>query len=216
MLMAVLAIFMFVACGGGEKSETSADSTLKEIEAEFLGLKSYIMKAVFTMEEDGTKVVQNMTIWHDVARGKTATEMDMTMTAPGFSQTSKMLNIEDGETTYVINLKDNTGFKMNFRDDDDDLFDYEIEEDEATLRQMIEADGGRIIGTETFLGRKCLVVETVEDDYDYGTITTKMWLYKGMPLKVVSDHMRMEVTHLEENVSIPAERFKVPAGITMR
>jgi outer membrane lipoprotein-sorting protein len=214
--MAIFATFFFIACGGGEKSVTTADSSLKEIEAEMKGMKSYMMKAITTTNEDGAKMKMSMTIWHDVANDKTATEMEMEMTAAGFSQTSKTLNIEDGEWIYIINLKDKTGVKMRNNDDDDGMFDYEIQEDEATLRQMIEADGGRIIGTETFLARNCIVVEAVDEDYDYGTITTKMWLYKGMPLKMVSDNMNMEVTHLEENVRIPAERFKVPAGVTIK
>jgi len=219
LLMAIFAAFIFNSCGGGEKSETTADSTMKEIEAEIKGLKSYIMKAVTTTSEEGAEVKMTMTVWHDVAKEKSATEMEMEMKGPGFSHSTKTLTIEDGEWSYVINLKDNTGYKMAFKDDDDDdMFDYEIQEDEATLRQMIEADGGRVIGTETFLGRNCLVVETIEEDYDYDdeVITTKVWLYKGLPLKMVSDNMTMEVTHLEENVSIPAERFKVPAGVKMR
>lgn len=213
--MAVMAMFFIVACGGSEKPGTTADSTMKEIETEMKGLKSYIMKAVSTINEEGTQMNMKMTVWHDVAKDKMATEMEMTMTAEGFTHASKTLNIEDGEWVYMINLNDNTGVKIR-TDDGDGMFDYEIQEDEATLRQMIEADGGRIIGSETFLGRKCIVFEAIEDDFGSGPATVKTWLYKGMPLKMVSGNMTMEVTHLEENVTIPAAQFKVPAGVTIR
>lgn len=121
LLMAIFAMFFFVACGGGEKSDTTADSTLQEMEAEIKGLKSYIMKAVTTAKEEGADVKMSMTVWHDVAKEKSATEMEMEMTGSGFSHSTKTLNIEDGEWSYVINLKDNTGFKMPSDDDDDDM-----------------------------------------------------------------------------------------------
>lgn len=213
---AVFTVLFLVACNGGEKSNSDANSTLKEIKTEMKGLQSYIMTAITTVKEQGIDVKSTMTIWYDKKKDKTATEMDMTMVSAGFSQSTKTLSIEDGEWLYIVDLNNKTGSKMPITEKDDEIFDFELQEDEVTLKQKIEEDGGRVVGTETLLGRKCIVVETVDEDEEEGSITTKMWLYKGMPLKMISNTMTMEVTKLEENVSIPNDKFKVPSDVTIR
>ncbi len=72
-------------------------------------------------------------------------------------------------------------------------------------------------GTETVLGRPCT-------KYSVDDLSMNMkgyyWIWKGIPLKMDVDlgmsKMVMEALSMEENADIPAERFEVPAGITMQ
>jgi len=214
--LAIIAGIAMTACGGGSKpSTTDADSTIKQMEAELAGLKSYILKAVIHAGEEGYKLTNTMTIWQDLENEKSASELESVIESFGHKQTTKMLYIEDSEWTYAINLQTNTGSKTRSTKGEFDMFDKELIDDDMTFRQMIEEEGGRIVGNEVILGKNCIVVETIDDD-DYEATVTKIWYYKGLPLKMVSDQMTMEVTHFEENARIPADKFKVPSGVTIR
>jgi hypothetical protein len=78
---------------------------------------------------------------------------------------------------------------------------------------MIEKEGGKILANETFLGKDCIVVEVTEQGDEGQSMKTKMWYYKGIPLKMANDFYTMEATKFEENISIPDNKFEVPAGI---
>lgn len=214
--LTVLVAMALAACGGGSKtSSTDADSTIKEMEADFEGMKSYVLKAIISAGEEDYKFTNTMTIWADIENDRSASELESVIESFGQKQTTKMLYIEEGEWTYAINLKTNTGTKMTSDNEEFDFFDREMIDDDITFRQMIEEEGGRIVENETILGKNCIVVETIDDD-GYEETLTKIWYYKGLPLKMVSDQMTMEVTHFEENTSIPADKFKVPSGVTIR
>lgn len=101
--------------------------------------------------------------------------------------------------------------KMNGEDDEDDSPMNNIKSDDAqTFRQMIEKEGGKILGNEDFIGKDCILVELMNEGNK-----SKMWYYKGIPLKMEAKGYKMEVTKLEEGVSIPDSKFKVPSGITI-
>ena len=123
--------------------------------------------------------------------------------------------IEDGEWSYMIDLEAKTGYKSKSGESEDDPKDLIKSDDEVTFRQMIEKEGGKILANETFLGKDCIVVEISEKSDDGKALATKMWYYKGIPLKMSNKSYTMEATKFEENVSIPASKFEVPAGITM-
>jgi hypothetical protein len=208
LLVAFFVAFSLLAYGGGEKSVESTDNSLKVIEAETEGLKSYILKAKATV--NGVKY--NSTIWHNVAAEKLAGELETLVTFPSGSALTKTLEIIDGEWTYYINLMEQTGRKVpKTNSSSNELIEQAKYPDENTFRKLIEAKGGRIVGNETFFERNCLVVEIGS-----GEEKTTTWYYKGIPLRMVSHLTKIEVTHLEENVAIPDEKFDVPAGITIR
>jgi hypothetical protein len=105
----------------------------------------------------------------------------------------------DGD--YMINWIDKTGMDISgFGDIKEDGFDFEKEDD------------GEIIGSETILGKNC-DIHLYKDEYG----SEKLWLWQGVPLKVVSDMegiiTTMEATAVSTPASIPASKFKVPAGI---
>ena len=179
-------------------------------------LRSFIIKTEFVALDYDHKVKANMTIWQDITNDRTASEMSFTVEAGELSESSRMLSIEDGMWAYLINLDNNVGFRMpRSEKEKDELLDMEVVEDEAYFRQMIAEEGGQIIGYERLLNRNCIVVEFPEDDFEDDGSTARVWYYKGLALKIESEHITLTTTHFEENPSIPAERFKVPAGVVI-
>ncbi len=81
-------------------------------------------------------------------------------------------------------------------------------QEDQTFKQMIEKEGGKIVGNETFLGKNCIVVEMNKDGQ-----SMKMWYYKGIPLKMTNPVFTLEATKFEENASIPSSKFEVPKDI---
>ena len=74
-----------------------------------------------------------------------------------------------------------------------------------TGKEMLEALGGEKIGEETFLGYNCEV---------WTAMGTKMWIYKGLPLKTESNIMGMKTikiaTNAQFNTAVPDTYFKLP------
>lgn len=119
------------------------------------------------------------------------------------------LTIIDGDTVYTIDLLQKTGTKADI----------------GQMKQMgramanrmgatedpkkfVEKNGGKWLPAETFLGRKCDVVEMMG---------VKTWTYKGVTLKTEGAMMGITTTQVakkfEENVRVPAAKFEVPTGI---
>ena len=179
-------------------------------------LRSFIMKIEIVALDFDHKVTASMTVWQDVANDRSASEMTYTVEAGDFTDSSRMLTIEDGMWAYVINLDNNMGHRVPRSEiEDDDILDVDVIEDEAYFRQMIAEEGGQVVGYERFLNRNCLVVEFPQDDFDVDGSAAKVWYYKGLALKIESEFMTLTTTHFEENPNIPADRFRVPAGVMM-
>jgi hypothetical protein len=77
-------------------------------------------------------------------------------------------------------------------------------------------------GTETILGKECKVYEVDVDKMTGETgdqqmkVKGKVWVWNGIPMKMVmGDLMKMETTKLEVMESVPAEKFAVPADVTL-
>ncbi len=196
-----------VACKN-DNTKTNADSSMKEVAAEMAGMKSYIIQYKQVMDAAGMKNISLMTQYIDLKNDKFAMETQTTGEMMGVKTDEKTLTVNDKDWTYIINLNDKTGMKMKNDEVDDDPMDMIKSDDDVTFREMIEKEGGKVVGNETFLGKNCIVAESFDDG-----MTTKMWYYKGIPLKIENQFYKMEATKFEENVSIPASKFVVPDGI---
>jgi outer membrane lipoprotein-sorting protein len=212
--MATLAITLFASCNNSTTT-SNADDKMKDIAGDMASMKSYIIEYKTVMSVPQMKSITTMTQWIDVGNDKFVMESATETEMMGTKQSSKSLMIEDGEWSYMIDLEAKTGYKSKSGESGDDPKDLIKSDDEATFRQMIEKEGGKILANETFLGKDCIVVEISEKSDDGKALATKMWYYKGIPLKMSNKSYTMEATKFEENVSIPASKFEVPAGITM-
>lgn len=200
----------FASCKNNNSSLT-AESTASEVVKEIAGTKTTVVSYKTEMKSEGIKSLITSTQWIDHANERFASEMTTEMEMMGKKTKTTTLIISDGVWDYMLNPDLKTGFKSKQGSDtEDDPKQLIKPDDDQTFRQIIEKEGGKIIGNETVLGKNCIVVEITGEGHP-----VKMWYYKGIPLKVSGKEYTMEATQIQENVSIPESRFKVPEGYTL-
>jgi outer membrane lipoprotein-sorting protein len=201
--------FLVVSCNK-PNSSTNADSTAKEMATEISGMKTAMLEYKTSMKAEGITSISSMKQWMDLKKDKLRVETETTTEMNGSNTTMQSIMINTDGFSYIINPQTNTAIKMNSSENDDNPAEMIKSEDEKTFRQMIEAEGGKVIANEEFLGRNCIVIEMVDEGR-----TTKAWYYKGIVLKMTNDYYSMEATKFEENISIPANKFEIPSNITI-
>jgi len=190
-------ILSLQSCGGGSGNNETRDFKTMVIEFQ---TNATIM---------GVKTTEHKIQWIDQKNKKEATHTTQETTMMGQTTEEETLEIKDGDWSYTIDLKSKTGTKANTKAIQDMAVSLVsmMDIDEKGLREFVEKSGGKVIGNESFLGKDCLV---------YEMIGTKQWMYKGIVLKAaMGDKTIIEAVKIEENVKIPADRFKVPEGITI-
>lgn len=212
--IAVIALFIGFSCKN-KNSAADADTKMKDIAEEMADMKTYIIEYTTTMNVEEYKSVTKTTQWMDVSKDLLAMESITETEVMGNTQVSKSLIITDKEWSYTLDLENRTGLKSKNDDTEDSPSEKILSDDEVTFRQMIEKEGGVILGNETFLGKNCIIAELSESDDKGTTLKTKMWYYKGIPLKVSNSAYTMEATRFEENARIPSSKFQVPKDIKL-
>ena len=160
------------------------------------------------MNVQGMKTSSVMTQYIDIENDKFAMETETSSDIMGTKTNEKSLMINDKEYSYIINPTQKTGMKMKSDEAEENPMDLIKSQEDQTFKQMIEKEGGKIVGNETFLGKNCIVVEMNKDGQ-----SMKMWYYKGIPLKMTNPVFTLEATKFEENASIPSSKFEVPKDI---
>ncbi len=176
-------------------------------------VRSGIVEYELSTSGMGTTQKGTKTEWFDDYGNRTATLEKSTSTTKILGQTStevkEELTIIDGDTVYTIDLRAKTGTKADIG---------QMKQMGAAManrmgaaedpKKFVEKNGGKWLPAETFLGRKCDVVEMMG---------VKTWTYKGVTLKTEGAMMGIATTQVakkfEENVRVPASKFQVPAGI---
>jgi hypothetical protein len=207
----VIVVALLTSCGGG--TNTNADSKMEEVAKEMAGMKTFMIEYKTSVKSAEMKSTSVMTQWIDNENDRQAIYTESQSDVMGMKNSEKSLMIMKEGWSYIINLTDKTGFKSKDTEMEDDPTDMIKPEDNVTFRQMIEKEGGKILANESFLGKDCIVVEVVEQGDEGQALKTKMWYYKGIPLKMANEFYSMEATKFEENISIPDNKFEVPAGI---
>lgn len=207
----VIVVALLTSCGGG--TNTNADSKMEEVAKEMAGMKTFMIEYKTSVKSAEMKSTSVMTQWIDNENDRQAIYTESQSDVMGMKNSEKSLMIMKEGWSYIINLTDKTGFKSKDTEMEDDPTDMIKPEDNVTFRQMIEKEGGKILANESFLGKDCIVVEVVEQGNEGQALKTKMWYYKGIPLKMANEFYSMEATKFEENISIPDNKFEVPAGI---
>ena len=199
-----------------ESASLNPDATVKEIVKEMEKSKTFIIKYKTVVNYEDTKNVSTSTEWIDLVNDRLAIETESEVNMMGEKRKNKDLTIIKNKETWLINLIDKTGFKAGeskiLKENQTDIIKSE---DDATFRQKVEANGGKIVGNETFLGKNCIVIE-LPDSSGKKEMKSKMWYYQGIPLKMANAYYNMEAVEIQENVDIPAEKFEVPAGIKIK
>lgn len=209
-LILTLAFFVLYGCKNNNSSIT-ADSSAADIAEEIAGMSSMVVSYKTTMQSEGMKSVISSIQWIDMKNDRFATEMLTETEMAGTKTKESSLLIQTDGWEYILKPDEKTGIKMKGGETEDGDPTPGIKpENEETFRQVVEKEGGKIAGNETLLGKNCIVVEMIQEGE-----TAKMWYYKGIPLKMISNGYVMEATKIEENVTIPESRFQVPAGFNI-
>lgn len=208
---AIIITALLTSCGGG--TNTTADSKMKDVANEMAASKSYMIEYKSTVNAPEIKSTSVSTAWIDNINDRLAVFTDTESEVMGRKQGGKSLMIVKDGWNYVIDLTQKTGFKSKEDAMDDNSKEMTEMEDDVTFRQMIESEGGKIVGNEKFLGRDCIVVETTEEGEDDESMSTKIWYYRGIVLKMTNALTTMEATKFEENINISSDKFEIPSDI---
>jgi hypothetical protein len=154
-----------------------------------------------------------MTQWVDNLHKRYAVFTSTQTEIAGRKMSGKSLMINKDGWSYVLNLEENTGFRSKTNQNETLISSYLKPAETAKLKEMVEEENGRIVGEEQFLDRRCQVVEMPEIDESGNKTHTKVWYYRGIPLKIINQLSVMEAITFEENLSIPESKFELPVGI---
>ena len=175
-----------------------------------LGLKSAMVEYQVSTSGRGADSSGVDTMWVD-DYGRKSARLQKHVQRGGKNQTENLGLLTDG-WIYTIDLKKKTGMKMSLEQAMAMAKRFgkgaQGQDGQAFVKDFVEKNGGKILPPEEFLGRMCDVFEV------WGC---KTWAFKGVALKtegtVMGIKTSMVATKFEENPSIPASRFEVPAGV---
>lgn len=193
--------------------------------------KYLIKSAIITFKNNGAFLgntggtSQEETLWFD-DYGKKETRLrieDSEVKLLGMKKTEHLetLEIRNGDNYWHIDLVAKTGTHSSMADMEKNMqglaqatglegkFDkYKGKSEEEAMRLFIKDNGGTYHGKVTFLGKECM---------DYTMLGTRQYMYKRIVLKafLTDGKVTIEATSFKENVPVPADKFKVPAGISI-
>ncbi|HAQ39245.1 MAG TPA: hypothetical protein DCX89_01775 [Saprospirales bacterium] len=197
--------------GGNMDPDAPQKEVMNDVKA-----KTYIVQFKTEVRYKDLENVSTSTQWIDMVNDRMAIETESESNLMGKSMKSHDLTIIVNDEAWLINLEQKTGYKAGkssiLNENQSEIIRAE---DDATFRQKIEESGGKIVGEEAVLGKNCLVIE-LPDPSGKSAMKTRLWYYNGVPLKMKNDFYDMEAVDIQENVKIPEDIFKVPAGIKMQ
>jgi len=178
--------------------------------------RRYALKSAHIVYELTGNVSGEKQVWFDDYGMKYFEETNETTTIKMMGITNEQkehkVTIHDGQTIYDIDMITKTGYKGTLPSLET-LQDLAEDMTEAEQKQMADdimnSLGGQKLGTETFLGKSCEVMEIMG---------VKSWIYNGITLKSEANMMGIvaneTATKFEENIKVPASKFEPPQGIT--
>lgn len=146
------------------------------------------------------------TVYFDDYGIKEAKYSNQEINMMGIQQKTNQIIISNSEYIFTLNVDTKTGTKMKnplpgFLPDDKNL--------EELGKEIMTNMGGKIVGSETLLGKTC-------DIWEVEQLSAKIWVWNTIPLKTEVNMMGMNITSVakkfEPNANIPGEKFKVPDG----
>ncbi|HBG71117.1 MAG: hypothetical protein A2W93_02565 [Bacteroidetes bacterium GWF2_43_63] len=213
----ILSVFLFfiVSCGNkpDEAKVNSMLDSLKEIPAtapsdsDQFGYKTGVI--VYTSSTMG--INQEITMWFDDFGRVTLSEIKSSM----LGQQIHQLNIVKDSMVYNIDMISKSGTWMALSDDSASAsYNYRtLTNDDLKMYNIV------FEGNEDFLGKECKIYSQKEMVNDQ-EIDMKVWIWEGLPLKSISTvsgiKVSMEALNLKVNIDIPAGKFDVPAGVTIK
>lgn len=207
----LMGLFFIVSCGSSEKKDNKdTDSTVTEEvvvnngdipEGARYGMKSGIIE----FETSTMGFSQTVILYFDDYGKTSASEM----TGSAMGQNIHNINIMKDGFIYNVDIINKTAYRSKLNEQTNETINF-MNMDESMKKKFNIKE----VGTETIAGKPCKVFEFEVKD---AGMTSKTWVWNGIGLKSESTVMgmtvTMEVKSIKENVSIPASKFEVPAGI---
>lgn len=214
LLLTVSTVLIFTACNQNkptsESTETKASAPSAEVAMnKDMGLKSAMYEAETEMP-GGVGSTTMKIIFDDYGKLK-LTEMNMNMSVGGHAMNNSTKSLmKDGYVySWVAGAKTGTKFKLDLSKADpkkDMDFSNLTEEWKAKYHYKDE-------GTETIDGKECKV-----GSYEVESFKGKVWMWKQIPVRMEltmsGKSITTNVKNIQENPSIPAGTFDVPADVT--
>ncbi len=191
-----------ISCAQVSPVKESEKSALTDTSRRYPELKSAIIKYKVSGMNTGTEIVY-IDDWG--RREAIYKKITTKMMGVDLERNYMTLITENGKWIYNIDLNSGTAIKM-----DETSFKSLAGN---TGRNMDNTIGATKIGTEEIVGRVC-------DVWKKGYPYSMAWIWKGVALKKDQDVAAMEVvteaTDVQENVSIPEDKFTIPPGVQVK
>lgn len=207
----ILSLGIAISCGNNNGNETRINNdtiikTVSEQEAAAVKGKYAIKSGILQMKATTLGISQDITIYFDDFGDREMTDINVSMLGV---KTHQMV-ISDSGNLYTIDLDKKTGYKIKA-----DTQNIEKPEDFNFLKlteKNVKDFQIKKEGQAQFLDRLCDIYKVNNSKFN-GTF----YVWKGIALKTEANAMNMkttiEVKKIEENVKIPADKFKIPDGV---
>ncbi len=207
------ALFVFAACGQKQTGESKTDKdAAKEVVAQAKKGKKYpIEKGIVYQKSNVMGIESNPVIYFDKWGEWETTETTTTIEMLDIKESSTSLKIVKGDDNWEIDMDKKTGFHYSRPAVVNQLgVDLENLTTEIMGKMKLEK-----VGEEKFLGFPCVKYSMKNDemkmDVEYLTYGNLMMKMSGKVMEIPTE---MEVTKIEA-VAPPAEKFEIPAGVTI-
>ncbi|MDP2424187.1 MAG: hypothetical protein U1C46_06005 [Bacteroidales bacterium] len=204
----LIVLFCLVSCQNQTCDNKGSDNNTSEVTSEAsketsksrYAIKSGIVE--YKTEIMGMATKQTLTF--DDYGKKEATDVEMEMMG---TKIHTVTITRDG-FIYTLDMHKKTGTKINGNSPNIDF--------ENLSEQIVNDMNLKKEGKEEFLGKTC---EKISIDYTKMKMKGTFLVYKGVALKVDTDmgtmKMKLVADKFVENPEIPAEKFEIPADITI-
>jgi len=214
LFLVLSAVFLFTAC---KNSATTTESESDEAKTETAAsdaykgryeFKSGVLETQTSMMQMGTANIK-MTFDDYGKTQLTESAVSMDMMGKKINTLTKSL-MKDGYiyTWAEPSMGAATKMKMSADKFDEKNMDFNALTEEMKKRFQIKEEGG-----ETIDGKTCKVFSFTTEG-----MKGKTWVWKGVPLQsemsVSGQTITSKFLRLEENPSLPASTFELPAGVT--
>ncbi len=212
-VFAALTVFVFSCNNSGDKTNNNADSTKtattenNEVKAP-AGSKYQLKSGIVTMNSEVMGIKNTVTMYFD-EYGKKESQIS---TGEFMGVKTENMNLTKDGYMYTVDLLKKTGTKMKILSNNPQNLDFSALTEDIMKEMNLKKEG-----TETFLGKTC-------DKYsmNYEKMKMKGYYLVWQNIAVKTDmeisgmKMKLEATKIEENVSVPADKFEIPADIKIQ
>jgi hypothetical protein len=207
-----LAVFA-VSCGSGsqEGSQDSTAVTNESASAPETGKKYSIKSGIIHQESEAMGIKMNPVVYFDDYGSKECTEIIMEMKMFGQTIKTHSATITKDGFIYSIDYEKKTGTKMKsyVTGSSSAAIDFKSLSDEMKTKMNLKD-----LGSEEYLGKKC---QKYSIDYKDMDMKGTYLVYDNIPMKMEATigqmNTKLSVIKFEENVTVPTEKFDVPADI---